>query len=108
MDTILSVNLEGTWKQVDLYDDLPINVIIQETDLIVLDQRRSPYSKQFVVPGTKHNNVIFENYYEVNGLDFNPLSKVDCVISYRGVDIFRGFLRLNAVNVFDTYVEYDL
>jgi hypothetical protein len=108
MDTILSVNLEGTWKQVDLYDDLPINVIIQETDLIVLDQRRSPYSKQFVVPGTKQNNVIFENYYEVNGLDFNPLSKVDCVVSYRGVDIFRGFLRLNAVNVFDTYVEYEL
>ena len=108
MDTLLQVNLEGTWKQVDLYDDLPINVIIQETDLINLDTRRSPYSKQFVVPGTIHNNVIFENYYEVNGLDFNPLSKAECVVSYRGVDIFKGFLRLNGVNVYDTYVEYDL
>jgi hypothetical protein len=56
MDTSLILYLNGQWKTVDLYEDLPISVVIQETDITDFQGRKSPYSKQFSVPGTNNNN----------------------------------------------------
>ena len=97
MDTSLLVYLNNQWNRLDIYEDIPISVIIQQVDINALDTRKSPYSKQFVVPNTDNNAKIFEQYYEVNGIDFNPLTRIDCVVQYRGTDIFTGILRLSAV-----------
>ena len=96
MDTSLILYLNGEWKIVDLYEDLPISVVIQETDVTDFQGRKSPYSKQFSVPGTNNNNRVFEEYFEVNGIDFDPLTKISSVVQYRGTDIFNGTLRLEA------------
>ena len=61
MDTTLILFLDGEWKEVDLYDNIPISVVIQETDLTDFQGRKSPYSKQFTVPGTMSNAIIFEH-----------------------------------------------
>ena len=108
MDTTLLVYLKDTWKRVDIYEDIPISVMIQELDINALDTRKSPYSKQFVIPNTSTNANIFEHYFEVNGIDFNPLTKIQCVVQYRGSDLFTGLLRLSAVIQNPGYVDYEI
>jgi len=98
MDTRLLVSIvDNTYESVDLFDEIPITLTIQQSDLTNLTARRTPYSKTIQVPDTSNNALVFEHYYEVNGLDFNPLNKLPCVVQYRGTDIFTGVLRLNAV-----------
>lgn len=108
MDTTLILYLDGIWKRVDLYEDIPISVVIQELDINALDSRKSPYSKQFVIPGTHTNSQIFHFYFEVNGIEFNPLTKIQCVVQYRGTDIFTGVLRLSAVINNPDYVDFEV
>lgn len=98
MDTILLVQLAGnTWERLDCFEDIPITLTIQQNDLTNLTDRRVPYSKTITLPDTNNNAILFEHYFEVNGLDFNPLQKTPCVVQYRGTDIFQGVLRLNSV-----------
>jgi hypothetical protein len=108
MNTSLILKLNGQWKIVDLYEDIPISVVIEEMDVTDFQGRKSPYSKQFSVPGTNNNNRVFEEYFEVNGVDFDPLVKIDSVVQYRGTDIFNGTLRLQAVVINDTFMEYQV
>lgn len=108
MDTSLVVYLNNQWKRIDLYEEIPISVVIQELDIRALDSRKSPYSKQFVVPNTSNNAIVFEHYFEVNGIEFNPLLKVECVVQYRGVDIFNGYLRLSAVIENPTFTDFEV
>lgn len=98
MDTILLVQLAGnTWERLDVFEDIPITLTIQQNDLVNLTNRRVPYSKTITLPDTNNNAILFEHYFEVNGLDFNPLQRIPCVVQYRGTDIFQGVLRLNSV-----------
>ena len=109
MNTTLLVNLSGqTYERIDLYEDIPISVVIQSADINSLDTRKSPYSKQFVVPNTSSNAKLFEFYFEVNGTEFNPLTKIPCVVQYRGVDIFTGIFRLSAVINNPNYTDYEV
>jgi hypothetical protein len=98
MNTTLLVQIAGnTWERLDLFEDISILVTIQQADLLELNIRRAPYSRTFEIPDTSNNAILFEHYFEVNGIDFNPLLKIPCVVQYRGTDIFTGVLRLNAV-----------
>ena len=106
--TLLVLDDNNQWRELDLFEDLPINVIIQETDLTEITSRRSPYSKTFEIPGTSINNEFFEHFYEVNGTGFDPLTKRSCVVQYRGTDIFKGFLRLNSITVDGDRIGYEV
>lgn len=98
MDTILLVQLSGnTWSRIDVFEDIPITLTIQQNDLVNLTSRRIPYSKTIQLPDTSNNSILFEHYFEVNGIEFNPLQKIPCVVQYRGTDIFQGILRMNSV-----------
>lgn len=98
MDTILLAQLTGnTWQRIDVFEDIPITLTIQQNDLVDLTSRRVPYSKTIQLPDTNNNAQLFEHYYEVNGIEFNPLQKIPCVVQYRGTDIFQGVMRLNSV-----------
>ena len=98
MNTSLLVSITGnTYERLDIFEEIPITLTIQQQDLTNLTSRRVPYSKTIQIPDTGNNSKIFEHYFEVNGIEFNPLNKVKCVVQYRGTDIFIGVLRLNAV-----------
>jgi len=108
MDTTLLVNLDDQWQQLDIYEDIPISLMIQELDIRMLDVRKGVYSKQFVIPNTSNNANIFEHYFEVNGIDFNPLTRINCIVQYRGTDLFNGLLRLSAVVENPTHTDYEV
>jgi hypothetical protein len=106
--TLLVLDDNNQWQELDLYEDLSINVIIQETDITDIEARRSPYSKTFEIPGTNINNDFFEHFYEVNGIGFDPLTRRQCVVQYRGADIFKGYLRLNSVTRLGDGIAYEV
>lgn len=109
MNTTLLVQLSGnTWSQIDLFEDVPITLIIQQNDLTNLTSRRVPYSRTILIPDTSNNAILFEHYYEVNGTEFNPLQKIPCVVQYRGTDIFQGVMRLNSVTTSTEERTYEI
>ena len=106
--TLLVLGDNGQWIELDLFDGMSINVIIQITDLTEIEARRSPYSKTFAIPGTKNNNDFFEHFYIVNAIGYDPLTRRECVVQYRGTDIFKGYLRLNSVTRMGDRIEYEV
>lgn len=108
MDTSLLVNVNGLFERLDIFEDIPITLTIQQSDLSDLTSRRVPFSKVIQIPDTSNNAIIFEHYFEINGTDFNPLNKLQCVVQYRGTDIFQGVLRMNAVIETKTSRVYEI
>ena len=115
MDTLLLVKTQDASREnfmtpIDLYDNVSIQLDIQDGDLSGFE-RRSNYSKTFRVPATDNNSEIFKYFYSVNGTDYNPYSALPCVVQINGNDVFQGTLRLNGVyrnNLFDEYEVYIL
>ena len=107
-DTTLLLLTDTGYQSVDIFGEIPISVTYSELDIAEIDSRKSPYSLTFILPGTSNNNTIFEHFYEINGVDFNPLNDAACVVQYKGLDIFRGNLRLNKVIKFYDRVQYEV
>lgn len=108
MKTRLKIRPNDEWLGLDLYEDLPISVVISQDDITEIGAGSYEYSKTFTIPGTKHNNQLFSGFYSVVGIDFNPLTKIECVVENGGSIIFEGFLRLNAVIHTGDYMEYEV
>lgn len=108
MDTQLLVRIDNEWRSIDLYGEIPISVVIQQSDITDFSKVKSPFSKTFEVPSTSNNSHIFGNYFEVNGTDFNPFLKIETVVQYKGTVIFEGFLRMNAVVNNPNFTNYEL
>ena len=108
MNTRLKLRYNDTWEYLELYEDLPISVVISQEDITNIGGSPFRYSKTFTIPGTKHNNDTLKGFYSVVGIDFDPLTKVECVVEYGGNIIFEGYLRLNAVLLTGDYLEYEV
>jgi hypothetical protein len=109
MDTTLLAQFTGnTWQRIDVFEDIPITLTIQQSDLTDLTARRIPYSKTIQIPDTANNAILFEHYYEINGTEFNPLQKIPIIVQYRGTDIFQGVMRLNSVTTNSEERLYDI
>jgi len=111
MDTVLLV-LTGKSEpnyhtELDLFEDVPINLVIQEGDLGGFE-RRSNYTKTFRIPATAKNSKVFKNFFEINGNQYNPLRSLPCVVQSSGNDVFKGTLRLNGVYRNELYDEYEV
>ncbi len=110
MQTVLLVATGDTnnfHTPLDLYDDVPINIVIQEGDLSGFE-RRSNYSKTFRIPATDKNSEFFKHFYEVNSKGYDPLNSVPCVVQTMGNDVFKGTLRLNGVYRNEQYDEFEV
>lgn len=107
-DTTLLIETDGGYQELDIYENLPISITYSELEVGNFETRNSPYSQIFTIPGTDVNNWIFQGFYEVNGVNFNPLVDRKCVVQYKGTDIFRGFLRLQSVIYTYDMVEYEV
>jgi hypothetical protein len=101
----------------DLSDDFDLLITRSIADIKNPEQRTSDWSKTVVLPGTKANNVLFGNIFEVdhtvlgNGQfspNFNPNKKADVLVLVDGFEQLRGFIRLIQINVLDSdTIEYE-
>ena len=108
MDTTLLILTDSGYQALDILQEIPISVTFSELSISEIDSRKSPYSQTFILPGTSVNNTLFENFFEVNSTDFNPLNDISCVVQYKGTDIFRGNLRLRRVIRNFDRIEYEV
>lgn len=111
------INLFVNNVLMDLSDDFDLLITRSIADIKNPEQRTSDWSKTVVLPGTKTNNVLFGNIFEVdhtvlgNGQfapNFNPNKKADVLVLVDGFEQLRGFIRLIQINVLDKdFIEYE-
>ena len=111
------INLFVNTVLMDLSDDFDLLITRSIADIKNPEQRTSDWSKTVVLPGTKANNVLFGNIFEVdhtvlgNGQfspNFNPNKKADVLVLVDGFEQLRGFIRLIQINVLDNdLIEYE-
>ena len=83
---------------VDLYEDEDIPLTLSIDEFKNVAEKIQSYSKAFNLPGTKRNNLIFDNIFEItrsdDGVVFNPYVKTQCELKQDGFILFEGYLKL--------------
>ena len=82
----------------DLYEDEDIPLSLSVDDFKNVAEKVQSYSKAFNLPGTKRNNQIFDNLFDItrsdDGVIFNPYVKTQCKLKQDGFVLFEGYLRM--------------
>jgi hypothetical protein len=82
----------------DLYQEEDIPLTLSVDDFKNVAEKVQSYSKDFNLPATKRNNLIFDSVFEItrsdDGIIFNPYIKTQCVLKQDGYILFEGYLRL--------------
>lgn len=83
----------------DLYQDTPILLNTSFAEIQNITQKNSAFTQSFQLPGTKRNNQVFDYYYDVSSLptNFNPNQKFPAIITWDGLEILEGYIRLESV-----------
>ena len=98
---------------VDLYEDEDIPLTLSIDDFTNVAEKVQSYSKAFKLPGSKRNNLIFDNVFEITRdsqgtLSFNPYLRTKCCLKENGMILFEGYLRLIDVTVKDGERSYNV
>ena len=100
----------NTYENLDLYSDAPIKINKSFAELQDIGKKNSDFSVGLTLPGTKKNNRFFETFYNVDSslIFFDITKRVSCDILIEDQSYFRGYLKLNKINVRNSAVEYDV
>ena len=93
--SVVTYQMEDGQVICDLYEDENIPLTLSVDDFKNAAEQVQSYSKAFKLPGTKKNNLIFDNIFEVTrsttGLVFNPYVKTKSVLKQDGFILFEGY-----------------
>ena len=96
--TYTNFHLEDGQVICDLYQEEDIPLTLSVDDFKNVAEKVQSYSKDFSLPATKRNNLIFDSIFEItrsdDGIIFNPYIKTQCVLKQDGYILFDGYLRL--------------
>ena len=110
--TTTTYQLEDGQVICDLYEDENIPLTLSVDDFKNAAEQVQSYSKAFKLPGTKKNNLIFDNIFEVTrsttGLVFNPYVKTKSVLKQDGFILFEGYLRLIDIQEKQGEISYNV
>ena len=97
---------------VDLYEKEEIPLTLSVDDFKNVAEKVQSYSKDFNLPGTKRNNKIFDNIFEItrsdNGIVFNPYKETGAILKEDGFTVFQGFLRLIEIKTQKGELSYNV
>lgn len=83
----------------DVTQEVSIPITYSIDDLRDPATRSTNFSKTISLPGTKNNNKIFNQIYEISGdCIFNPNKQCGCVVLNNGIQVFKGVLSLDNIN----------
>lgn len=87
-------------NDIELYQNEPINLSYQFSDLQEINASRSSFSQTFRVPLTKKNQEYFGAVNEIGIIPtWNPKVKVAAELSYNTVPIMRGFAQVKNIYI---------
>jgi hypothetical protein len=94
----------------DLYQNEPMTMSFSFAEIQDITLKNSAFSQSFSLPGTKKNNDVFDYYYDVNSIptNFNPNQKFPAIITWDGLEILQGNLRLESVTIQLEEVVYNV
>ena len=87
-------------NDIELYQNEPINLSYQFSDLQEINASRSSFSQTFRVPLTKKNQEYFGAVNEIGIIPtWNPKIKVAAELSYNTIPIMRGFAQVKNIYI---------
>ena len=98
----------------DLYEDEDIPLTLSVDNFKNAAEQVHSYSKAFNLPGTKRNNQIFDNMFEVTrfvdgrSTQFNPLVRTKAILKQDGILLFEGFLRMLDITDKEGEISYNV
>ena len=96
----------------DLYENEDIPLSLSVDDFKNAAEQVQSYSKAFTLPGTKRNNKIFDNLFEItrsdDGVIFNPYIKTQCKLKQDGFILFEGYLRMIDIQEKQGEISYNV
>jgi hypothetical protein len=105
---MIEIIVNGTALELDNVD---LQITKSIADIREPQTRQSEWSKTIVIPGTKRNNKLFNQLFEVGKsitqFQFNPNKKAPCMVLVDGAVHLEGFIRLTEVIQNDGQVEYN-
>lgn len=114
---MIELFVEG--QQVDIDEGFSTLLTLTIDDIKDFGARNTTFSKTIVLPGTKRNNALFGNIFEVSAsndydpslsniaANFNPAIGAKAYIFADNMQIFKGIIRLMEIIVDDGFIEYE-
>lgn len=95
---MLRLTIDG--NEIELYENEPVNLSYQFSNLQDINSSSSNFSQTFRVPLTKKNQDYFGPVNEFGLIpDWDPKTKVDAELSYNTIPVMRGFVQVKAIYV---------
>jgi hypothetical protein len=95
---MLRLTIDG--NEIELYENEPVNLSYQFSNLQEINASSSSFSQTFRVPLTKKNQDYFGPVNEFGLIpDWDPKTKVDAELSYNTIPVMRGFVQVKAIYV---------
>lgn len=95
---MLRLTLDG--NEIELYENEPVNLSYQFSDIQNINASSSSFSQTFRVPLTKKNQDYFGAVNEFGLITtWDPKVKVDAELTYNTIPVMRGFAQVKAVYV---------
>ena len=95
---MLRLTIDG--NEIELYENEPVNLSYQFSNLQDINSSSSNFSQTFRVPLTKKNQDYFGPVNEFGLIpDWDPKTKVDAELTYNTIPVMRGFVQVKAIYV---------
>ena len=101
----LFILVNGTWKEVDLFNDISIPLNYSVSDIQDISKRNTSYSLNIDLPNTKNNAEVFNYIFKIEQLpvsgSFEMLQKYEAVLEVDNTTVFDGYFKLEKVLIDD-------
>ena len=106
-------------QKVDVNQSFSTFLTMAIDDIKDFGAKNTTFSKTIIVPGTKNNNVLFGNIFNVNsandynpavkntGINFNAAISAQAVIFADNLQVFKGIFRILEIVIEDGFIEYE-
>jgi len=93
----------------DLFENEPIPLVLNIDDFTNVAEADASYSKSFDIPGTKNNNIFFNNIFDVTASsNFDTHKKTRIIVKEDTLNTFEGYLQLNDISIKDGAITYNV
>ena len=106
-------------QAIDINESFSTLLTMSIDDIKDFGAKNTTFSKTIVLPGTKNNNKIFGNIFNINarndynstqtniGDNFNPAVSADAIIFADNMQVFTGVFRILEIIIEDGFIEYE-
>jgi hypothetical protein len=98
-----------SYSNVDLSDEIPWNLTMSIADVRNPEKRNTSYSKTVTVGGSKRNNEIFRNIFEIDSTQgYNANIKAFAELYIDSILVFKGICQLLKIIKREDFIEYEI